>query len=103
LTLFAASIGVGFGYGLWWAITHQGAALNVNSPVFENLITAVAMPAAAAMLVFAARRAGWSARDYLALVLPSWRQVLVGFGSLVAFAVALTGMSTVFHRSTSPR
>jgi membrane protease YdiL (CAAX protease family) len=89
VTFFVAAIGVGFAYGLTWALTQHGTALDPNAPILTYAVTIVSVPAAAAMLVFAARRAGWSVRDYLGLVMPTWRQALFGFGVMVAFFVFL--------------
>src|SRR5207244_5387102 len=90
VSFFAAAILCGFSYGLWWGFTHPGQTFDANSPVLAYLVTAISVPAAAAVLALAARRAGWPARDYLGLVLPKMRYVLIGFGSLVAFGVFAT-------------
>jgi CAAX protease family protein len=93
---FAAAIGVGFVYGLTWVLTHQGAMLDPNSPILNYAVTIVSVPAAAAVLAFAARRAGWSVREYLGLVMPTWRQALFGFGVMVAFFAFLGVMAYLF-------
>src|SRR6185295_13538851 len=44
-----------------------------------------AVPSGAAVLVLAARKKGWTIREYLGLTLPKWRHVAIAFGTLVAF------------------
>ena len=82
-TFIAANFLCGFGYVIWFVLTHPGAAINVESQVLHHLAIAVAMPAAALVLMLAARRGG-SVSNYLGLVLPHGRDVLIGLAALAA-------------------
>jgi membrane protease YdiL (CAAX protease family) len=46
--------------------------------------------------VLAARLAGFRVRDYLGLVWPHWRHVLIGFGLLAAFGLLFLGLRYLF-------
>jgi membrane protease YdiL (CAAX protease family) len=97
VTFFAAAIMCGIGYGLWWALAHQGQVFKPeDAPVALYAITVIAMAAAGAVLVLAARGAKWSARDYLGLTMPKPRHVLVGLASLLAFGLAAFGLEYLF-------
>src|SRR5262245_11330848 len=78
----------------WWVITHPRVPA---PPTLKDLWVAIFMTMVVLVLAVAARRAGWKARDYLALVvLPKLHHVLIGCGSLVAFWVFVAALADVF-------
>jgi membrane protease YdiL (CAAX protease family) len=81
-TYIAVSFLCGFGYALWMTIAHPGVAIDFDSPTLQYLAMALSMPAAALLLMLAARRAGPTAFRYVGLTMPAWRHFLVGLGLL---------------------
>src|SRR5689334_12843607 len=85
----AVYLGAGFvcglGYVIWSELAHPGVPISFDAPVLDNLTVAISMPAAALVLIMAARRAGPSIFSYLGLVLPQRRHVLIGFGLMAAY------------------
>jgi membrane protease YdiL (CAAX protease family) len=96
VTVFAAQFLCGLFYVIWWVIAHPNVPIAIDSPTLEYLAIAVSMPTAAMVLAMAARRAGPSVRDYLGLVLPHRRDVLIGLGLLVALWLLLVGLTYLF-------
>jgi uncharacterized protein len=80
----------------WWAITHPRVPAPPVTPTLKDLWVTIFMTMVALVLAVAARRAGWKARDYLALVLPKLHHVLSGCALLVAFWVFVTALADVF-------
>jgi membrane protease YdiL (CAAX protease family) len=84
-TYLAVSVLCGFGYALWWVATQPSVAIDLESPMIAYLATALSMPAAALLLIYAARRAGPTAFGYIGLTLPTLRHLLIGLGLTAAF------------------
>jgi membrane protease YdiL (CAAX protease family) len=82
-TYVAVGFLCGLVYVIWSVLTHPDVALTFESPTLGYLSAAIGMPAAALVLMLAARRRG-SAFGYIGFALPQWRHVLIGFASLVA-------------------
>lgn len=82
--------------GASWALTALGVPTHTASLVLPFLMLAVAMTTVVMIPVFAARLAGFTARDYLGLVWPHWRHVVIGFGLLAAFGLAFIGLHYLF-------
>jgi membrane protease YdiL (CAAX protease family) len=85
LAFAAASFLTGFSYALWWILAHPQMPVNVMAMTLGLLATAVSVPAGALLLFLASRKRGWSAREYLGLVMPRMRHIAMGMGALVAF------------------
>src|SRR5690242_8775384 len=58
VTAVAVSFLCGFGYAVWMTLAHPGGAIDFESPILLQLSTALSWPAAALLLLFAARLAG---------------------------------------------
>ena len=95
VTCFAASFVCGFAYALWSVLTNPGAALTLESPTLDYVSAAIGMPAAALVLMLAARRRG-SALAYIGFALPSIRHVVIGVASLVALWAVWFGVFKLF-------
>ena len=76
------------------ALRHDGFLL--------GLLTVAAAPGWIAVSVIAARRRGWSARAYLALVPPRRGEIAVGIACFVALLVALDLLSLALGRDVVP-
>jgi membrane protease YdiL (CAAX protease family) len=87
-TYAAANVLCGLGYTLWSVLADPGAAISFDAPVLNNFANAVSMPAAALVLVLAARRGGISAFNYLGLVMPERRHIVVGLAVMAAYWLA---------------
>jgi membrane protease YdiL (CAAX protease family) len=94
-TYLAASVLCGFVYAIWSVLTHPDVALTFESPTLGYLSAAIGMPAAALVLMLAARSRG-SALGYIGFALPQWRHVLIGLASLVALWVVWFGVFKLF-------
>jgi CAAX protease family protein len=92
----AATFLCGFGYTIWSVLAHPGAAISFDAPVLIYLTVAVSMPAAALVLMFAARWAGPSTFGYLGLALPQRRHVMIGLGVMAAYWVVTMAMFKLF-------
>lgn len=66
------------------------------------LVTTIAGPVWVAVMVFAARRRGWRARDYLALVAPRRAEILFGVACLAAVLIAFDLLTLAFGRDVVP-
>jgi membrane protease YdiL (CAAX protease family) len=77
------------------ALRHDGFML--------ALLILAGTPAWIAVCVLAARRRGWSARGYLALVWPRRSEVLFGIGCLAALLVTIDLLSLAVGRDVVPR
>ena len=95
-TYVAASALAGFVYAICWVLAQPTVPIDLESPTLMYLATAVSMPAAALLLMLAARRAGPSAFAYLNLTLPSRRHILIGLGLTAAFWCASVGFFYLF-------
>ena len=82
-TVLAVSVLCGFGYAVWMTVAHPGVAVDFESPILAHLSPALSMPAAALLLLFAARLAGPTAFGYVGLTRPVMRHFLIGLGLLV--------------------
>jgi uncharacterized protein len=67
------------------------------------LLIIAGTPAWIAVCVLAARRRGWSARGYLALVPPRRSEIVFGVGCLAALLVTIDLLSLAFGRDVVPR
>lgn len=94
-TYVAVSFACGVGFVIWNVVTNPGAAINFDSPTLNYVSAAIAMPAAALVLMLAARRRG-PALDYIGFTLPHGRDVLIGLASLVALWVVWFGVFKLF-------
>ena len=81
-------------YVLGWEFFYPGRALDLIPLRF--LLLAAVPSAAFLILVLAARSAGFAARDYLGLVWPHWRHLLIGFALLAAFGSLFVGLRHLF-------
>jgi membrane protease YdiL (CAAX protease family) len=91
---YAMTVLVERAYALGWEIAYPGHAPALIPLQFLML---VAIPSAAVLvLVLAARLAGFAARDYLGLVWPHGRHLLIGFGLLAAFGALFVGLLYMF-------
>jgi uncharacterized protein len=81
-TVVAVSFLCGFGYVLWMTLAHPGVAVDFQSPILNSLYGVLSEPAAALLVLFAARLAGPSAFSYLGLTKPVMRYFLIGLGLL---------------------
>jgi membrane protease YdiL (CAAX protease family) len=91
----AASFVVVFVVVFVWRIANPNVALNPRSPILIYFAANALSVAAVLVLILAARRAGWKARDYLGFVVPKPRDVLIGLGWLVAFAALVIALAYV--------
>ena len=66
-------------------------------------VTIVAGPAWIGVSAFAARMRGWTARDYLALVMPRRSEILFGIACLAALLIAFDLLTLAFGRDVVPR
>src|SRR4051812_44240490 len=96
VTYFAASVLCGLGYVIWSVIADPGAAISFDARVLTYLTVAVSMPAAALVLMFAARWAGPSMSRYLGLVMPHRRHIMIGFGIMAAYWLVSMAMFKLF-------
>lgn len=66
------------------------------------MVTIVASPAWVAVMAFAARRRGWRAADYLALVVPTRGQLVFGFVCMVPLLAAFDVLTYLAGRDIVP-
>jgi uncharacterized protein len=89
-------------------IATRDASLPLTSEALRNdgfllgLLTVAAAPGWIAVSVIAARRRGWSARAYLALIFPRRGEAAFGLACFVALLVALDLLSLAFGRDVVP-
>ncbi len=76
-------------------------ALETNGFVVA-LVTTIAGPVWVGVLIFAARRRGWQAQDYLALITPRRSEILFGVACMAALLVALDLLTLAFGRDVVP-
>lgn len=95
VTCTAAMFLCGVGYAVWWALNYPNIPIPLDSPTVGYLASVVSMPAAALVLMLAARRGG-SMSSYLGLVWPHWRHMLVGLGLLIATCAFGHGLYYLF-------
>jgi membrane protease YdiL (CAAX protease family) len=90
-------------------IATRDASLPLTAEALRNdgfllgLLTVASAPGWIAVAVIAARRRGWSARDYLALVPPRRGEIAFGVACFVALLVALDLLSLALGRDVVPR
>jgi membrane protease YdiL (CAAX protease family) len=72
---------------LWSTLAHPDLALKVGSPAVVYFCYAVGTLAFGSVLTRATQLAGWSPRQYFALVAPRPRHILIGFGALIVYAI----------------
>ena len=91
-----ATVLCGLGYAAWSVASRPSAAIDWDSPTADYVATALAVSAAAAVLMYAAQRAGPSAFGYLGLTLPRLRHVFVGLALLVVLGFLNAGFFRLF-------
>ena len=74
-----------------------------NDGFLLAFVTVVAGPAWIGMSAVAARMRGWTARDYLAFVMPRRSEILVGIACLAALLIAFDLLTLAFGRDVVPR
>jgi membrane protease YdiL (CAAX protease family) len=73
-----------------------------NDGFLLAFVTIVAAPAWIGVSVFAARRRGWRARDYLALVPPRASEIVVGIACLAALLIGSDLLTLLLGRDVVP-
>jgi membrane protease YdiL (CAAX protease family) len=94
VTYVAASFLSVFGYALWMTLAHPDVAIDLNSLAY--LAAVVSMPAAALVLILAARRAGPTASGYLSLTLPKAQHIVIGLCVVAAYWCASLAFFRLF-------
>jgi len=95
ITYVAVSFLCGIGYVFWSVLSRPDVAIDLEAPAIGYLASALSMPAAALLLMLAARRRS-SVRDYIGFAMPAWRHVVIGLGVLAAYGCASAAFFYLF-------